>query len=323
MTKIERFGIIERMLLARRNTRFADLMERLEVSRATLNRDIAEMRERMGVPIVCDRSTGYYRIDRSADRHELPGIWFSASEIHALLSMQQLIAGIDPQGLLAEQIEPLRQRLLALLESRANSATELSRRIRILHVASRKHAPQNFQTIAAALMDRRRLAIAYQARSNGQTSDREISPQRLVHYRDNWYLDAWCHLRDQLRSFSLDAIQSARVLETVAQEIPDADLDNTLGAGYGIFAGSRVQWATLKFTPQRARWVAAEQWHPAQQGESLPDGSYQLRLPYSADPELIMDILKYGPDCEVMEPAALREKVHGLLREAAKRYGDK
>ena len=322
MTKSERFGIIERMLLSRRRVSFADLQNRLEVSRATVHRDIKDLRERMNVPILCDRDTGSYRIDASIERYELPGVWFSAGEIHALLSMQQLLAAFDAGGLLAEHVGPLRQRLLGMLESATDSADEIARRIRILSAAARHYAPQHFQHIAAALMERRRLSIEYVARSKGDASQREISPQRLTHYRDNWYLDAWCHLRDELRSFAVDAIKTVKTIDAVAQEIPEAELDAALGAGYGIFAGAQVQWATLLFTPERARWVAAEHWHPEQQGSFLDDGSYQLRLPYSNDPELIMDILKYGPDCAVVAPAGLREKVVGLLKAAVGRYGD-
>ena len=83
-----------------------------------------------------------------------------------------------------------------------------------------------------------------------------------------------------------------------------------------------MRWATLNFTAQRARWVAAEHWHPEQEGAFLEDGSYQLRVPYSNDPELIMDILKYGPECEVVGPGELREKVIGLLKKAVGRYDD-
>jgi predicted DNA-binding transcriptional regulator YafY len=216
----------------------------------------------------------------------------------------------------------LRQRLLGMLESASNSANDIARRIRILSAAARHYAPQHFQNIAAAVMERRRLSIEYVARSNGATSQREISPQRLTHYRDNWYLDAWCHLRDELRSFAVDAIKTVKTIDAEAQEIPAGELDAALGAGYGIFAGAEVQWATLAFTPERSRWVAAERWHPEQQGRFLDNGSYQLRLPYSNDPELIMDILKYGPDCEVLAPARLRAKVVDLLKAAVVRYGD-
>lgn len=322
MTKSERFGVIERLLLARGHVRFRDLQERLGVSRATLHRDLRDLRDRMNVPIVCDRDTGYYRIDRRVPRYELPGLWFSAAEIHALLGMQQLLDNLAPGGLLSEQIAPLRQRLIGLLESRADSVADIARRIRVIGAAVRACAPQHFQTVAAALMERRRLHIRYRARGNGQASEREISPQRLTHYRDNWYLDAWCHLRDELRSFAVDAILSAKAGRQPAREIADAELDASLAAGYGIFSGRAVRWATLIFTSERARWVAAEHWHREQEGRFLDDGRYQLRVPYSDDPELLMDILKYGPDCEVLEPAELRAKVIELLRAAAENYGN-
>jgi predicted DNA-binding transcriptional regulator YafY len=322
MTQSERFGIIERMLLSRRSVTFAELQQRLEVSRATLHRDLRDLRERMQVPIVYERETGTYHIDSSVERYELPGVWFSAGEIHALLSMQQLLNAFDSGGLLAEHVGPLRQRLLGMLESATDSADDIAQRIRILSAAARHYAPQHFQQIATALMERRRLNVEYVARSKGDTSQREISPQRLTHYRDNWYLDAWCHLRDELRSFAVDAIKTVKTLDGAARDIPETELDAALGSGYGIFAGAQVQWATLVFTPERARWVAAEHWHPEQQGSFFDDGSYQLRLPYSNDPELIMDILKYGPDCEVVRPAGLREKVVGLLKAAVGRYGD-
>lgn len=51
-----------------------------------------------------------------------------------------------------------------------------------------------------------------------------ISPQRLVHYRDNWYLDAWCHLRNDLRRFSVDAIQRVKVLRDKARNVAEAKL---------------------------------------------------------------------------------------------------
>lgn len=322
MTQSERFGIIERMLLVRRSVNFSDLQQRLGVSRATLFRDLRDLKERMGVPVLLDRDTGTYRIDRSVERYELPGVWFSASEIHALLSMQRLLTGFDPGGILAEHIAPLRERLSSMLESATDSEEEIARRVHIVSAAARHYAPHHFQTIAAALMERQRLVICYRARSNGDSSEREISPQRLTHYRDNWYLDAWCHLRDELRSFAVDAIFEAKTRFEPTVDIPDAELNAALGAGYGIFAGRNIQWATLHFTPDRARWVAAEHWHPEQEGVFLEDGSYQLRVPYSNDPELIMDILKYGPDCEVVAPVGLREKVVVLLKAAVGRYGD-
>lgn len=320
MTQSERFGIIERLLRSRRTVGFADLRDRLGVSRATLFRDLRDLRERMRVPIILDHATGNYRIDCSVERYELPGIWFSAGEIHALLSMQQLLAAFDPAGILAEHISPLRERLASMLETGQSSAEDIVHRIRILSVAARHFAPQHFPTIATALMERRRLGIEYRARSNGTTSQREISPQRLTHYRDNWYLDAWCHLRHALRAFSVDAIEHAEILDKRARDIADQRLDEVLGSGYGIFSGDQVSWAVLRFTPERARWVAAERWHPKQEGKELDDGRYELRVPYADDRELIMDIMKYGGDCEVIAPEGLQARVVAEFELALARY---
>ena len=96
---------------------------------------------------------------------------------------------------------------------------------------------------------------------------------------------------------------------------PDTELDAVLGAGYGIFAGREVQWATLRFTPERARWVAAERWHPAQRGRFEPDGSYRLELPYADPRELVMDIQRHVPHVQVLGPEALRAMVEKNLRE--------
>jgi predicted DNA-binding transcriptional regulator YafY len=81
-----------------------------------------------------------------------------------------------------------------------------------------------------------------------------------------------------------------------------------------------VQWATLKFTPEAARWVSAQQWHPNQRVTVEKDGSYVLEVPYSEDRELVMEILKYGADVEVLSPQVLRGRVAEALARATTRY---
>lgn len=313
MNQTERFYKIDQLLNERQVVSFGDLQDSLEVSRATLKRDLAYLRDRLNAPIVFDRDAGGYRFDRSAPQvggqYELPGLWFSAEEIHALLTMQHLLANLDTGGLLGPHIEPLLARLTALIGVADNPAEEVARRIKIHTVGARRVHLENFQAVGSALLRRRRLVIDYYARGRNDTTRREVSPQRLIHYRGNWYLDAWCHLRNELRSFSVDAIRRVELLDTPARDVPEETLDAVLGSGYGIFSGREVKWAVLRFSPERARWVAAEKWHPRQEGTVLADGTYELRVPYSNDPELVMDILKYGADCEVLEPPELRQRV--------------
>jgi predicted DNA-binding transcriptional regulator YafY len=324
MNQTERYYRIDQMLSERRLVTFAAMMEALEVSRATLKRDLAYMRDRLHAPIVFDRERGGYRFDGQAPaiggQYELPGLWFSATEIHALLTMQHLLANLDPGGILAPHVRPLMARLNGLLGSADNTAEEIAKRILIVGQGKRALRLAHFERVGSALLRRKRLLIEYFSRGKGEHTEREVSPQRLVHYRENWYLDAWCHLRRELRNFSVDSIQHCEVLEKPAREVAERTMLQVLGPGYGIFGGKDLAWAKLRFSPERARWVAAEAWHPKQKGRFEDDGSYLLELPYADDRELVMDILRHGSQVEVLAPAALRRRVRAELAAAAARY---
>ena len=321
MDRSERFHRIDRMLNAGTTT-FAALQEALGISRAQLKRDLAYLRERFNAPIEYDRDAGGYRFGKplAGPRYELPGLWFSAEEAHALLTMHQLLKGLDGE-ILGPHFEPLLARLRAVLGSGDHSWEEVENRIRVIPIGRREAKVAHFGVAAGALLKRKRLRIRHYNRAEDRETEREVSPQRLVHYRDNWYLDAWCHLRQDLRSFAVDAIRDAHLLDERAKDVPKAELDEYLAAGYGIFAGRKLEWATLKFTSAAARWVAAQRWHPKQRARVDKDGCHLLELPYADDRELVMEILKFGPEVEVLAPAGLRKRVAERLRAAAKRYG--
>lgn len=322
MDRTERFYKIQRLLTQRKAVPRDAFLEELEVSRATFKRDLEYLRDRMQMPIVWDRERRGYRLDEgaaTAHLFQLPGLWFSSEEIYALLTMEHMLERLQP-GLLGPQLRPLRDVIRRALASGDFPASEVNRRIRILQIGVRPIESTRFQAISAALLSRRRLAIKHYRRARDKSLDREISPQRLVYYRDNWYLDAWCHVRKALRTFSVDVISDATVLSKRAREITDKTLDETLGAGFGIFSGKKTQTAVLRFSPMRARWVSRETWHSEQDGSYELDGAYLLRVPYSDPRELVMDILKYGADVEVLAPASLRQMVRQQLADASAQY---
>ena len=317
MDRTERFYRIERLLRERKVVPRNAFLDALEVSLATFKRDLEYLRERLEVPIEWNADKGGYEL--GSDRKvELPGLWFNDSEIQALLVMDAMLADLSP-GLLEGHVAPLRARLEMLLEEGQVAPDEVRKRVRVLRQAARALPAGVFEVVAAATLKRRRLSIAYAARSTAEATERVVSPQRLVLYRDNWYLDAWCHLRDGLRKFSVDAISSPAMLDEKAKAVDMKAVERELDRGYGIFAGRNVLWATLRFTPARARWVAHERWHAAQRGRVEPGGGYVLELPFSDTRELMMDILKYGADVEVLGPASLRAAVADEVRRMSAR----
>lgn len=317
MERFHRYYRLHRILSSRRLPVPRAVLEReLECTRATVMRVIEDLRN-YGAPVEYLREANGYRYVPGR-AFELPGIWFSPSELEALFVAEHLLEHAEP-GLLAETLAPLKQKLGAIFKLEHLGRGELIRRVRILRMGGRG-AGKYFNLIADALTRRRRVYLTYRSRSRDEITEREVSPQRLVRYRDNWYLDAWCHLRKGLRSFAAERIHDAQPRARPTINIAERKLDAHFATAYGIFAGTPDKTAVLRFSPECARWVADEEWHPKQEGRFEPDGSYELRIPYGDSRELIMDIARYGPRVEVIEPADLRRAVAEYLEAALQKY---
>lgn len=297
----------------------------LEVSPATLKRDLAFMRDRFNAPIVFDRDQQGYRLDAqlSGPQYALPGLWLSSQELIGLLSAYQILQDLDLGDRIGEPLAPLVDRINDLLSAQtqvADPASRLTSRVRFAGVQDRLVAPAHFAQVSQALIERCRLQIEHFSRARNSSSERVISPQRLIHYRNAWYLDAWCHQSDGLRLFAVDAMESVLTLEQECIEIDAAQLDLRSAGSYGIFTGPAQNWAVLEFSAEASRWVRHERWHPDQETTELPGGGLQVKLPYANSTELEMDILRHGQHVQVLEPIGLREQVKSRLVAALDQY---
>lgn len=319
MNRMERVYRIHRLVgSARRPVSMRKLQEETQSSRNTVTRDMAYMKDYLGAPLVYDSEQRGHRYDPAAPVFELPGLWMSSSELHALLACEQLLESVHP-GLIADQLAPLKARIRRLLGEASNNADDLASKVRVHGTHIREIEPRIFLPVAEATLSARQLLIHYRGRARNSDDSRHVDPQRLVHYRNNWYLIAWCYTAAGLRQFSLDRIHTAEVLATAGRDIPGEELDKFAGSGFGIFSGESVDEAHLRFSDEAARWVAEERWHPDQRSERRDDG-FHLWVPYSAPTELVMEILRYGPNVTVLAPESLRSMVRSRIDAMAKLY---
>jgi predicted DNA-binding transcriptional regulator YafY len=312
MSQMERIYKLDRIFRRKHPPSKHEILQTFEISVAQFKRDLDYMRERLGAPVTFDGKAGGYRYDTSD--FNLPGLWFTEREVYSLLLMDTLLEQLQP-GFVREQLGPFKQKLRALLVNPDRKTDRILERMRVALAPQRPVEPDVFQAVCDATLRRKRLRIRYFSRSRGAESDRTVSPQRVVFYRGNWYLDAWCHEKDAARRFAIDAVRLASVREEPAFEAAPGGEQ-----GYGIFSGPAEHTAILHFNPVAARWVAEEEWHQGQRASTLPDGGVQLEVPYGNAQELIMDILRHGPDVEVIGPPELREAVADAHRRAAERY---
>jgi hypothetical protein len=311
MSDLERLHRIKYMIQARKCVPIQDFLEELEISKATFKRDLEYLRDRMNASIIFDRSEGGYKFDKpnAGEKVELPGLWFSEKEATALVLMQHLLDNLDQGGLISAHIDPLVEIIDGILGRSEVSAKELRKRIKVFGMSARKNSLENFEEVGNALLKRQRIQLEYYSKGKDEITSREVSPQRLIFYRDNWYLDAYCHLRKGLRSFALDGVKKAELLNKKTEEVSDKELQENFAESYGIFSGKATQRAKLRFTPERARWVAGETWHGQQVASYDKNGYYILEFDYNQDPELVMEILKHGSSVQVLSPANLKKRV--------------
>ncbi|MGH8031782.1 MAG: helix-turn-helix transcriptional regulator [Luteimonas sp.] len=325
MDRYERILSLHRILkTARYPVTMARLQDDLECSRATVYRDLAFLRDGLMAPVSGDSDAGFRYDVEDGGRFELPGLWLNSDELHALLAAQQLLAR-SGGGVLSAALAPLQGRIDKLLSEHAVGNPAAGKpwpveRVRVIPHRTRRMDEHVFRTVCSAVLARMQLSFEYRARSTDEKTRRTVSPQRITHYRDNWYMDAWDNDRDALRSFSVDRITTARQLDAIARDIDEDALNQHLAGSYGIFSGPPKGIATIVFSAKAARWVADEHWHSQQQGKYLSDGRYELKVPYSAARELLMDVLHYGSDAEIVEPPSLREQAKSLLSLALSNY---
>ena len=137
MDRFDRIYRLYNLFTSSREARSAQSLQAdLECSRATLMRAIAELRSLFDAPLIWDADARGYRLDGTAARTQLPGLWFSADELQALLLVQSLLSGLD-EGLMPEQFDTLRGRIVTLLARGGVSPQRASQVVRVLTLANR------------------------------------------------------------------------------------------------------------------------------------------------------------------------------------------
>lgn len=291
--------------------------QELECTKKTAKNAIDSLRDRLNAPLnYCEQSKGWH-YDKNADAFELPGLWLTSDELHSLGAILNILTTME-EGLLGKEIDIVQQQIEKLLNAKGVDAKTFTQNIKYLSTNKRPITSQYFSTIVDALINRKQLLINYSDYS-GKSTQRTISPQTLVHYQENWYVDAWCHKREALRSFMLPRITKVIKQTNLKKAIEFDVLKQHYQTSYGIFAGAPKYTATLKFYKPVINEVASINWHPNQKIKYFMD-AVQIEIPYNDDRELIRDILKYGNHVEVIKPAALKNKIKRIAQSMLEMY---
>ncbi len=317
MDKFDRMQQLHRIFKHRRTPISEQaLANELECSTKTVHRHINNLRDYWHAPLQKIPQQGW-RYNDPQDTYELPGLWLTSKELIGLASLLNLVREFD-SSLIQQDIQPIEQQIAQLLANHHIDIHVLKDKIKILPTTKQHTHNHIFDVVNLALIQNQRLQIDYQD-YEGRASQRDISPQQLVYYQENWYLDSYCHLRAELRSFKLANIQQAHLLKQTCIQVEPVTLQQHYASSYGIFSGEPKHTAQLEFYGNAAREAASRQWHPQQQG-IWQGANYELRFPYNDDRELIRDILKYADQVKVLAPTTLQHNISQLAEQVRALY---
>lgn len=283
---------IDQVLQEEGSVSFETLQAALQCSAPTLKRDLRYMREKLGAPIVYSRAQNAYSYARdpkseNKDRFVsmLPAAWYTPNEMYAFLAVVELLGRIenDSKAVLAADMQALRSRLLAMLPGELIQAKELLKRVKVIMPSVPKIDAPYFSIVGAALAQRRRLRVTYFTRTRGTESGREISPLRLVNWRGRWYLDAWCHESGKLKTFAVENIRFAEMLDVRCRVVAMRDIEHALDGTYGIFSGGITKTAVIAVDAVMTPYERFAVWHKDQQQTFNDEGGMTLRVPYARE----------------------------------------
>ncbi len=296
------------------------LGRQLEVAPRTIQRDLEFLRDRLQAPVEFDpRRNGYHYTEPD---YQLPFIRLTEGELAALFLAERLLQeyrGTPYAAALASLFDKLR---LALPNEVSLDLSHFADALSVRQLAGLDGNPAIFAQLARAVRECRRLELVYWTASRDAECRRIVDPYHLASVQGDWYLYAYCHLREEIRVFCPSRIRSIR--DTGKRFNRPADfrladyLDGTFRVLHGDGPPCRVR---LRFAADVARYIREREWHPSQRLKERRDGSLELTLRLNHFLEVKRWALSYGAACEVLEPAELREEVRHEVLRTLEKYG--
>ncbi len=294
---MERILYIDRTLRNSGSITVQKVADEYEVSTRQVKRDIEYMRDRFEAPIEWVRAKHHYIYSERfkslefADQHL----------VLAYLSIQSLLQNANYFPAISEQ-------LLASFTSQIPSEyIEASKKIKYQVPAADSLDPEVFAGICLSLKNKVCLAIEYLNTKN-ESKERRIEPFNLINYAGNWYIIAWDHLRQGLRTFHASRIKKLSVTNNPFLDHGkniDAEVDKFIQSGYGIFLGDKTRTVKIRFTGKAAQIVRTQTWHPSQKRIQNENGEVELSFEAANLTEVLSKVLSFGSSATPLAPEEL------------------
>jgi proteasome accessory factor B len=294
------------------------LTQSLEVSRKTIVRDIAFMRDRLELPIEFDARIQAYRYTQPVNA--FPTVNVTEGELLALLVAQRALQQYRGTPF-HRQLEVAFEKLAGGLRDRISfSPADELRAVSFKNIGLGKTDLAVFNTLSSAVLRQEEVTFAYRKSGDAKKASRRVRPYHLANRENLWYLIGFDLKRDALRTFALPRIAEAVNTKTPFTRPPEFSPEKFFSSALGVLGGAGDYTVVIRFTSAVAGRIREREWHESQEIRELPDGALELTLHLGALMEVEQWILSWGPAAEVIGPAELRAHLRQAIAALAQTY---
>jgi predicted DNA-binding transcriptional regulator YafY len=313
----ERFVWFHKEVQKKKYPNAAVLADHFGLSERTAHRNIEYMRHYLGAPLLYDsKQKGYTYGEKN---YELPYLHATQEEILALLLSRNLLMHASEKNM-RHAIKNFSKKILDSTSGIGITEEQLDQSFSATWNGYSPPQGDTFRQTAEALLQHHLLEFRYTSPKSDTSVLRQVEPHHLQHYMGSWILIAWCRLRFDWRKFFLSRMSDITILEKTFHPRPIKEWQHLVDGAFGIFQGHEKQTVLLRFSPERARWIKEQIWHPKQKISENDDGSLDLSIPVADFREIKLRVLQYGCDIEVLEPQELRAEIKKEIRKMADVY---
>jgi len=304
---LERMLRIHQELKSGKYPNASSLARKMEVSTKTIHRDFDFMRDRMELPIEYDSSKfGYYYYQ---DVQAFPTMQITEGELIAVLIAEKAMEQYRGTNFEKPLLSAFRKMEASLPDTISLNLSDWEQTISFRTTAEPIIDLETFDLLAKATAQHKQLQLQYRKPGKRKAEQRIVDPYHLANINSEWFLFAYDHDRDDIRTFVPARIQSVQATGTKFTAPKRFSLEQRLRDSFGVHSGKGEYKVKIRFDSGVADYIREKRWHPSQEVKELKDGGLELRLKLSSLNEVQRWIMTWAGKAEALEPKELVEAI--------------
>ena len=279
----------------------------LEVCTKSIHRDLEFMRDRLDLPLEYDaRHYGYHYTQEDSS---FPTLQITEGELFALLVAEKALQQYRGTNFEKPLLSAFKKMAASLPDTISLNLAEWEQTISFRTSAEPILNLEIFDALAKATAGHQQLELAYRKPGQQKTEQRLVDPYHLANINGEWFLFAFDHLRQDIRTFAPARILAARPTGKSFTRPQKFSLEKRLRDSFGVHSGQGEFDVVLRFDEFAADYIREKKWHDSQQLRERREGGLELRLKLSSLIEIERWVLSWGGHAAVVQPKELAARV--------------